>query len=129
MITGGTPVTISFAGEEFTYTGDAKPNFKDGINVTQESNADGSLRELYEINPGMIEGNTVEADWDTFQRLIALKNTVGEKDVSIALQDGTIVVGVGKPVGEMEFDASRAVASFDVGVSRNGKNSPALKSI
>ena len=130
-VSGGTPVSISFAGIEFIFTGDAKPEPDDGINVTMEANANGSNRELYEVAPWMISGCTVEATWDQYQELIDIKNTVGGKDVSMELATGEIIVAPskGKPVGTIKYDPTRAVASFDVAGGRDGRLRAGLKKV
>lgn len=130
-VSGGTPVSISFAGIEFVFTGDAKPEFDDGINVTLEANANGTNRELYEIGPWMVSGCTVECTYDQWVTLNDIKNTVGGKDVSIELATGEVIVAPskGKPVGTIKYDSTRAVASFDVGGGRDGRLRAGLKKV
>jgi hypothetical protein len=129
-IAGGTPTYVSFAGKEFVLTGDAKPEFDDGIVINPTANADGSLRELHEIGAGMITGVVVEADAAKYEQLIEFKNTVGGKDMSIELIDGTkyVVSDGAKPIN-LKYNPADATCSFDIAGSRPGRNRAWLKRV
>ena len=129
-VSGGAPPNVNFAGIEFVITGDCKPEFDDGLQINPEANADGSLRELIEVGPWMITGITVEATWDTYNELVDLKNTVGGKDMSMELIDGTIITAAtGAKPNNLKYNPGSATCSFDIFGGRSGRNSKGLKAV
>lgn len=130
-IAGGTPPTISFGGVgEFILTGTCKPEIDDGIVINPEGNADGSLRELWEINPGMITGIEAVCTPAQYDLLVQAKNTVGGKDMSLELIDGQKYVATegAKPVN-LRYNPASATCSFDVAGSRPGRTRAWLKRV
>lgn len=125
---GGTPPAVSFAGQEFILTGDAKPEFDDGIAVNPAGNADGSVRELYEVNPGQITGVVVACTAAQYDQLVELKNTVGFKDMSIELVTGEKYVSRSgaKPLN-VKFNPAEETATFDISGDRPDRTGAWLK--
>jgi len=111
-IVGGTPVSISFGGEEFIFTGDVEPEIDDGVEITKEMNADRSVRKLYKYNPWSASGCVVKADADTWERLKAHRDAVDDPDCTIELSDGVILNGTGSP-DAIKYNPAKATCSFD----------------
>ena len=111
-IRGGTPVSISFGGDEFIFTGDATPEIDDGVEVTKESNADRSVRKIFKYNPWSATGCVVKADADIWERLKTHRDAVDDPDCTIALSDGVILNGNGSP-DSIKYNPSSATCSFD----------------
>ena len=111
-IRGGTPVSISFGGDEFIFTGDATPEIDDGVEVTKEANADRSIRKIYKYNPWSATGCTVKANAETWDRLKSHRDSVDDPDCTIELSDGVILNGTGSP-DAIKYNPANATASFD----------------
>jgi hypothetical protein len=130
-IAGGTPPTISFGGVgEFVLTGNCKPEIDDGIVVNPESNADGGLRKLYEIGPGMITGIEAACTPEQYEKLVEAKNNVAGYDMSLELIDGQkYVTTEGANPVNLRYNPASATCSFDVAGSRPGRTRAWLKRV
>lgn len=114
-IIGGTPISISFGGDEYTFTGDAAPTIEDGFEVTLEMNGNKTVRKLLAASPWMANGCKVEGDVDLFEELKSHLNSTTDEDCTIEFIDGNIYQGIGWPVGRPSYDPSTASITFDAG--------------